>query len=449
MMRIEVAGAGAGKTTGMASRIIGCEVPAGKVVYCVAFTNAAADNIRSKLVELSGSMPNNIKVSTIHSFLYSELIKPYYHLLFHKYYQGISVVNLPSVYVYRNAKIRELEGQALLHQTVIPQRARWVVDKKTKESARVRALRDKVIALFAGYCHNIFVDEAQDIDKDMKAILLALGRAGVGIELFGDPKQDVKGHGCFRELIDACGDVTFIKECHRCPEIHLQLSNALAEDAEKQIADAHNRPGSISVYFESETDVAALVAERKYGLVYISRRNDRFETHASHGDDSRFEALFHEVSLATKDKPGATQCDLEVNRMTYHAARQMMAFVAEGGTPSAAIKRWIDQGLFDYEKRRYARMVSALKPTSPSSDRGIAVRSIEAVKGLDHERCLFILTQDLAPYLFGDKKEDNKTKHLLYVALTRSIDVLSILVTHEVEAEYSKERLLGLEKGQC
>ena len=72
MMRIEVAGAGAGKTTGMASRIIGCEVPAGKVVYCVAFTNAAADNIRSKLVELSGSMPNNIKVSTIHSFLYSE-----------------------------------------------------------------------------------------------------------------------------------------------------------------------------------------------------------------------------------------------------------------------------------------------------------------------------------------------------------------------------------------
>ena len=169
MMRIEVAGAGAGKTTGMASRILGCEIPAGKVVYCVAFTNAAADNIRSKLVELSGSVSDNIKVSTIHSFLYSELIKPYYHLLFNKSYQAISVIRLPNDNVYRNAKIRELEGQALLHQTVIPQRARWVVDKKTKESARVRALRAKVIALFAGYCHNIFVDEAQDIDKDMKA----------------------------------------------------------------------------------------------------------------------------------------------------------------------------------------------------------------------------------------------------------------------------------------
>jgi len=449
MIRIEVAGAGAGKTTGMAARILGCKIPAGKVVYCVAFTNAAADNIRSKLVEPSGSVSDNIKVSTIHSFLYSELIKPYYHLLFNKHYQGISVVGLPSDYHLRNARICELDSEGLLHQTVIPQRAQWVVDKKSGERAQARVLRAKILALFAGYCHKIFVDEAQDIDKSMGAILLALDHAGVSIELFGDPKQDVKGHGCFRELIDACEDVTFIKECHRCPEIHLQLSNALAEDAEKQIADAYNRPGGIGVYFESETDVAALVAERKYGLVYISRKNDRFETHASHEDDSRFEALFHEVSSATKEKLGVTQCDLEVNRTTYHAVRQMMAFVADGGTPSVAIKRWIDQGLFDYEKRRYAKMASALESTSPPGDREITVRSIEAIKGLEHERCLFILTQDLAPYLFGDKKEDNKTKHLLYVALTRSIDVLSILVTREVEAKYSKERLLGLEKGQC
>ena len=49
-MRIKVAGAGAGKTTKMAARILDIDIPIGRVVYCVAFTNAAADNIRSKLI---------------------------------------------------------------------------------------------------------------------------------------------------------------------------------------------------------------------------------------------------------------------------------------------------------------------------------------------------------------------------------------------------------------
>jgi DNA helicase IV len=77
----------------------------------------------------------------------------------------------------------------------------------------------------------------------------------------------------------------------------------------------------------------------------------------------------------------------------------------------------------------------------------IHVSSIEAVKGLESERCLFILTSDLAPYLFGQKTQDNKTKHLLYVALTRSLDNLSILATEEVERVYSRDALKHLEQG--
>ena len=58
---------------------------------------------------------------------------------------------------------------------------------------------------------------------------------------------------------------------------------------------------------------------------------------------------------------------------------------------------------------------------------------------LEAEKCLFILTSDLAPYLFGQRVEDNKTSHLLYVALTRSLNSLSILVTKEVEKKYNRE----------
>ena len=45
MMRINVAGAGAGKTTCMASYVAECSAPEGKVIFFIAFTNAAIKNI--------------------------------------------------------------------------------------------------------------------------------------------------------------------------------------------------------------------------------------------------------------------------------------------------------------------------------------------------------------------------------------------------------------------
>ena len=45
-MIVNVAGAGAGKTTKMADVIMAHDIPDGKVVFCIAFTNAAADNIK-------------------------------------------------------------------------------------------------------------------------------------------------------------------------------------------------------------------------------------------------------------------------------------------------------------------------------------------------------------------------------------------------------------------
>ena len=237
-MRIKVAGAGAGKTTKMAARILDIDIPIGRVVYCVAFTNAAADNIRSKLIEKNGMVPDNIKVSTIHSFLYSEFVQPYYHLLYGSKYRKISTIELPSQHTYRGKRISELEDMQLLHLTVIPQRAKWVVHRKSRDTARIRAMRAKVLAMFGGYCHKIIVDEAQDIDKDIRDVLVALDKAGIDIELCGDPKQDIKGHGCFRELIGMYPDeVAYSSECHRSPQLHLDVSNRLANEKERQIAD--------------------------------------------------------------------------------------------------------------------------------------------------------------------------------------------------------------------
>ena len=73
-MKVNVAGAGAGKTTKMADSLTNVTIPKGKVLFCIAFTNAAVDNIREKVSMKLGGVPDNIKISTIHSFLYQELI---------------------------------------------------------------------------------------------------------------------------------------------------------------------------------------------------------------------------------------------------------------------------------------------------------------------------------------------------------------------------------------
>ena len=439
-MRIIVAGAGAGKTTKMASHIRDYQIPEGKVVYCVAFTNAAAENIRSKLGE-AVLAAGKVKVSTIHSFLYSELVSPFYHLLYDKRYQGISVIDLPDDNRYRNLRIKELEEQGLLHQTKIPERAKWVVYKSSKDKAPTRKMRAKVLDAFAGYCCGIIVDEAQDIDRDMQSVFSALDAVGVEIELHGDPKQDVKGYGCFRALIEACDKVEYQSECHRCPPSHLLLSNTLANNLEQQAADPDKPDGTVNILFETDLDVADHIMNHDYGLCCINRKSERFETHADAADGGMLRTLRYETLRAIGDKHGDSLSDLEKNRYAYYAAASMVEAVANGAAPNIVVGKCIDSGFFDYDSNRFARMCSTITSNGGGGDHKIVVSSIEAIKGLESESCLFILTTDLAPYLLGDRTDDNKTKHLLYVALTRSLNDLTILVTEEVEQSYGREMI--------
>ena len=274
-MKVNVAGAGAGKTTRMAELITTLEIPEGKVVFCIAFTNAAATNITKKVEAKFGNVPKNIRISTIHSFLYQELVFPYYFALYKKHYERLSVIDLPKTPSYKRAKLSELEAENILHVTMIPERAKWVACQKSTDRKAERDRRKKILACFSDYCAAIFVDEAQDIGQDVKLILEALEQSGVEIILYGDPKQDVKGLGKYLEIIENTANVNYISECHRCPQKHLKLSNLLAPEAEKQQAGEGNAEGTIEVVFESDVqDIKQFLAEGNYGLRYISMNKE-------------------------------------------------------------------------------------------------------------------------------------------------------------------------------
>lgn len=186
-MRIGIAGAGAGKTTFMAEIIIQLrsEIDVYKKISCVTFTNNAVDCVIEKLQNHYGSIPDNIMVGTIHSFLYQEFVRPYYYLLFNKQYKRISVAEWPRDPRYRNGAIKRLENKNVLHQTSIPERAKWIVVKKTKDTKEIKEKRSIVKNTFKSYCGAICIDEAQDIDNHMLDIIESLYKLGIKFVIMG------------------------------------------------------------------------------------------------------------------------------------------------------------------------------------------------------------------------------------------------------------------------
>ncbi len=86
-----LAGPGAGKTHWLVNHIkevlhTSERLDKSRKVACITYTNTAVDIIRDRL----GSSSNQVEVSTIHSFLYRNIIKPYMHFIANDYDFDIS-----------------------------------------------------------------------------------------------------------------------------------------------------------------------------------------------------------------------------------------------------------------------------------------------------------------------------------------------------------------------
>lgn len=449
-MIVNIAGAGAGKTTRMADLITEFSIPDGKIVFCIAFSNTATDNIAAKVSQKVGKVPYNIRISTIHSFLYQEFVLPFYSLLYGKHFKSLSAAELPDTFKYKAKKLSELEREDILHYTKIPEKAKWVADHKSGDTKAIKETRKNILSWFSSYCAAIFVDEAQDMSEDISATLTSLNKAGVNIILYGDPKQDIKGLGCFQKLAEESKSITYIAECYRCPQKHLNISNMLATANEKQTAHGINSVGAIKLSFESDIDdIKEYVSLGDYGLCYISKKHPRFATHES-SNCNIIDTLYREIYQIMASKWFSKYTNIEINRAAYFVAERMQADYNASNNPSPAILRWVSNGtLPKLEKSQYAQICKILNTKEIANTQDVVVNSIESIKGLESSRCLFILTTDLAPYFFQEKVDNNKMRHMLYVALTRSSDYLEILITKETESSYSRKSIIDFFAKHC
>jgi len=440
-MQISIAGAGAGKTTTMADAIVKLRevTNKNKYIFCITFTNNAVSCIERKLQKYYGIIPSNVIVSTIHSFLYREFIKPYYYLLFGKNYGRISIASLPQNPGYRNAKIRRLEDSDILHQTVIPERAKWVTVKKSDDRKPTKDKRKIIISVFKEYCGGICIDEAQDIDSDMQLIIETLHVTGIPLILMGDSKQDLKGHKCFKNLIERYKDsVDYIGICHRCPQKHLILSNLIVNSQEKQ--HSNKAGGYIKIWYENDKSCRELISEENFDLCYISQKRGKYETHNTETVKEILISLSEEIeSEMRKLHPDKTE--LILLRTSYYYAEILLENYYTTHDKVKAMRDTFKHEILS--KKAYGVIINMLSDNSVVlDDEKVLVNSIDSIKGQEGENCLFILTSDLAAYLFGAKTEDIIPKSRLYVALTRSLNKLTIFITEEVEAKYKRKNIV-------
>lgn len=137
------------------------------------------------------------------------------------------------------------------------------------------------------------------------------------------------------------------------------------------------------------------------------------------------------------DKP-----ELTVLRASYYYAELLLGKYSQTDDKIKAMNEVF--GHEELSKKAYGVIINMLSDNSCALDNEkIRLNSIDSIKGQEGENCLFILTTDLAAYMFGEKMEDTTTKSRLYVALTRSLDRLTIFITAEVEAKYKRKNIVN------
>ena len=152
-------------------------------------------------------------------------------------------------------------------------------------------------------------------------------------------------------------------------------------------------------------------------------------------------AIYEEIEVAMHvNHPAVTE--LVLKRGSYYLTERLIEnYKRLSGRAKAMNTTFKNEPLRD--KKLYGRIINLLpEETDTNTTDNIIVCSIDSIKGQEGNNCLFILTTDLAAYLFGGKSSDTKTKNRLYVALTRSLDILTIFITAKVEARDGKKFIL-------
>ena len=148
-------------------------------------------------MEQKGYIPNNIKISTIHTFLLNEIIYPYSSYILNKKINKASSVSLPNDIKTRNSKMSQLEKQGIVHNEKVFNMAKQILVGNKQQTKKEKDRRSLIINHFIASIDSIYIDEAQDLDNDIIDIIKLIALNNVYIYMVGDPKQALRNSKVF------------------------------------------------------------------------------------------------------------------------------------------------------------------------------------------------------------------------------------------------------------
>ncbi|EMV2052578.1 UvrD-helicase domain-containing protein [Vibrio paucivorans] len=439
MIEVQIAGAGAGKTYGLAKTLIehieACT--SHKKTFALTYTNSATAKIEQEIIKQHGFIPSNLCIQTVHSFLLNEIIYPFSSFTLGDVYNDASIMMLPSDARFKNWHLKRLKDKNVIHAESVYNIAKQIVDETiSKHNNRAKKAKVRRLLAILGSCFDkIFIDEVQDLDKDALRFFEVLGCNDIDVYMIGDPKQAIK----FPQDLDAFVRKVAPKEyatilpinnqTRRVPTEILAVSNSFCYEGQQQ-ESLSEMVGEL-MYIESTDgrydELLTNYLDTKQ-LVCIDKKNGRYTTSSKHKH-----AFPREIEEMIRDSNHKKDKALFVKA----AFSDFMDDVAEVGARIAINRLKASHGL-TLSKQHLAQLLE-LCNSCTGNDVQFKVQSIESIKGLDADVCVIILSSNTLKYLtqnaISEANRFNKEWKKVYVALTRAKKRLVLALDHELLAK--------------
>ena len=428
LSQIQIAGAGAGKTYTLAEKILvrHHKKDNDKIIYAISFTNYAKRNIEQRVAELNnGLMPSDICIETVHSFLLNEIIYPFSQYYFGKAFSKATSMKLPIEIKLQKYQLKRVNERGIIHNSQVFNKAKqMIVDGKGETKAKHRK-KELIIEYLQASVDALFIDEAQDLDADALTLFGKLSES-IYAYIVGDPKQSIKYPKDFREFTERIRENNSVFHMlspntitRRMPECHLRISNLFCPADERQttISDAK---GEIYYLYSTDEKFSKLYESFDFlkALIYIRQETDTFTTQDSKSvfslEESVREKLLEKINS-----------DYDSDAFVKSIEKYFINLTLKKGE-KGAIQSFTKHFGIALENNEYAKLINDLK--IENKEKKLKVKSIDKIKGLENELCMFIMDNTMLEYLFGKKQETNKEMMRLYVALTRSKSDLILVI---------------------
>ncbi|EPT9249651.1 UvrD-helicase domain-containing protein [Photobacterium damselae] len=436
MIEVQIAGAGAGKTYGLAKTLIehieACT--SHKKTFALTYTNSATAKIEQEVIKQYGFIPSNLCIQTVHSFLLNEIIYPFSSFTLGDVYNDASIMMLPSIARFKNWHLKRLKDKNIIHAESVYNIAKQIVDETTsKHNSRAKKAKVRRLLAILGSCFDkIFIDEVQDLDKDALRFFEVLGYNDIDVYMIGDPKQAIK----FPQDLDAFVQKVALKEyatilpinnqTRRVPTEILAVSNSFCYEDQQQ--ESLSEIVGELMYIESTDgrydELLTNYLDTKQ-LVCIDKKNGRYSTSSKHKH-----AFPREVEEMIRDSNHKKDKALFVKA----AFSDFMDDVIKEDN-NRAIGKLIARHSLALNKQHFAQL-HELCNSCTKNDVQFKVQSIDSIKGLDADTCVIILSSNTLKYLtqngIGQANRFNKEWKKVYVALTRAKKRLVLALDHEL-----------------